>query len=667
MRLLPSRSSVPVPRPRTKAMLTPRVILFGPFTAHLDSGELRRDGHKIRLQAQPFNLLVMLLERPGEVVSRDQIREKLWPADTFVDFDHSLGTAINKIRSALNDSAETPRFVETLPKRGYRFVVDVRQAPTSASNVSVAFPEFATVPPAPAVPTRIPDATATVQASPRPARSRLVLACSALLIALFVFGFYAWHQSRRASASSPIRSLAVLPLENLSSNPEEEFFANGMTDELITNLAKIRSLHVISRTSVLRYRGTHKPVSEIARELGVDGIVEGTILRSGGKVRITAQLIQASTDQHLWAEEYDRDTQDVLALQAEVARGIAQSIHVRLTPREQSQLTGTPTFNPAIEELYWKGVYFINKTTLPDFKRADEYFQQMLQKDPLSARAWTGVAMAAHHSGMWGAFDEFPRAKTAALKAISLDDSLAEAHAELGMLSYVYDWNIAEAEHELRHAIELNPNYARTHIYYALMLSHTGRSQEGLEEIERARRLDPLSPFTVGIAGNVSFAARKYDDALRALQFALQIEPEDPMAHVRMAWSWQEKGEFERAIEEFRLSSLPESRVSPDRDEIFHRLSAAYAARGANGYWREMLAIALERYKPGAHYGTEDIAAFYARLGEADKALDWLEKGYAVHDPYMMFWMVTSPAYDPFRSHPRFQKLLLELNLPAHS
>jgi tetratricopeptide (TPR) repeat protein len=374
-----------------------------------------------------------------------------------------------------------------------------------------------------------------------------------------------------------------------------------------------------------------------------------------------------STDQHLWAEEYERETSDVLALQAEVARGIAQSIHVRLTPREQSLLSGTPTFDPSIEELYWKGVYFINKTTLPDFKRADEYFQQMLQKDPLSARAWTGVAMAAHHSGMWGTFDAFPRAKTAALKAISLDDSLAEAHAELGMLFYVYDWNIAEAERELRHAIELNPNYARTHIYYALMLSHTGRSQEGIEEIERARRLDPLSLFTVGIAGNVYFAARKYDDAIRALQFALQIEPQDQMAHARMAWIWQEKAEYEKAIEELRLSSSPESRDSPDGKKTFHRLADAYAARGANGYWREMLALALERYKPGAHYGTEDIAALYSRLGEEDKALDWLEKGYAVHDPYTMFWIVTSSAYDPLRSHPRFQKLLRELNLAAQT
>jgi TolB-like protein/DNA-binding winged helix-turn-helix (wHTH) protein len=362
-------------------MLMPRVILFGPFAAHLDSGELRRDGHKIRLQAQPFNLLAMLLERPGEVVSREQIRQRLWPADTFVDFDHSLGTAINKIRSALNDCAEAPRFVETLPKRGYRFVAEVREAPALPSNVSVAVPESTPEPP-PTAPIQSP-ATAATQASPRPARSRLVLACSALLIILLVFGSYAGHQSRRASASSPIRSLAVLPLENLSSNPEEEFFANGMTDELITNLAKISSLHVISRTSVLRYRGMHKPVAQIAKELGVDGIVEGTILRVGGKVRITAQLIQASTDQHLWAEEYDRDTHDVLALQAEVARGIAQSIHVRLTPREQSQLAGTPAFDPVIEELYWKGVYFHQQDDSSRFQARRRIFSADATKGPL--------------------------------------------------------------------------------------------------------------------------------------------------------------------------------------------------------------------------------------------------------------------------------------------
>jgi TolB-like protein/DNA-binding winged helix-turn-helix (wHTH) protein len=645
-------------------MPTPRVILFGPFAAHLDSGELRRAGHKIRLQAQPFNLLVMLLERPGEVVSRDLIRENLWPADTFVDFDHSLGTAINKIRAALNDSAEAPRFVETLPKRGYRFIGEVLSPSTSPSSQPSV--ELAAQPETSPLPKN--QAAATREGSPTWARRPLVPAASMALLVLLTIGAYNWRQkSLRAFAPSSVQSIAVLPLENLSNNADEEFFANGLTDELITNLAKISSLRVISRTSVLRYRGMHKPVSQIAKELGVDGIVEGTILRAGGKVRITAQLIQASTDQHLWAEEYERDTPDVLALQAEVARGIAQSIHVRLTPREQSQLSGTPTFDPTIEELYWKGVYFINKTTVPDFKRADEYFQQMLQKDPLSPRAWTGVAMAAHHSGMWGVFDAFPRAKTAARKAISLDDSLAEAHAELGMLCFVYDWNIAEAERELRRAIDLNPNYARTHIYYALMLSHTGRSQEGLEEIERARRLDPLSPFTVGIAGNVYFTVRKYDDAVRALQFALQIEPQDQMAHARLAWNWQAKGEYAKAIEELRLSYPPDARYLLGGDKTYFRLKNAYAAQGASGYRRESLAIALEGHKPGAHYGTDTIAALYARLGQTDKALDWLEEGYAVHDPYLFFWISVLPEYDSLRSHPRFQKLLRALDLPPRS
>jgi TolB-like protein/DNA-binding winged helix-turn-helix (wHTH) protein len=413
-------------------MPTPRVIFFGPYAAHLDSGELRRDGHKIRLQAQPFNLLVMLLERPGEVVSWDLIRENLWAADTFVDFDHSLGTAINKIRAALNDSAEAPAFVETLPKRGYRFIGEVlspSRSPSSQPSVELAAQSEAS-------PSPKNQAAATGAGSSTWARRHLVPAVSMALLVLLTIGAYGWRQkSLRAFAPPPIQSVAVLPLENLSNNADEEFFANGLTDELITNLAKISSLRVISRTSVLRYRGMHKPVSQIAKELGVDGIVEGTILRAGGKVRITAQLIQASTDQHLWAEEYERDTQDVLALQAEVARGIAQSIHIRLTPQERSFLAKTPTFDPAVEDLYWKGIYFINRTTPADFNRAREYFEQMLRKDPSSARAWTGVAMAAHHSGMWGNFDGFAPAKTAALKAIALDDSLAEAHAELGMLS----------------------------------------------------------------------------------------------------------------------------------------------------------------------------------------------------------------------------------------
>jgi TolB-like protein/DNA-binding winged helix-turn-helix (wHTH) protein/tetratricopeptide (TPR) repeat protein len=643
-------------------MLSSRVILFGPFEADLSSGELRREGHRIRLQAQPFDLLVMLLERPGKVVSRAEIRDKLWPADTFVDFDHSLGTAISKIRAALNDSAEAPRFVETLPKRGYRFIGETLSPPSPVSNSSS---EEAPAPSS--TPTQI-EVMPRPQEWLKPVRSHRLLALSIISLALLASGVFAWrHNSLRASASLPVRSLAVLPLENLSSNPEEEFFANGMTDELITNLAKISSLRVISRSSVLRYRGVRKPVSEIARELGVDAIVEGTILRSGGKVRITAQLVQASTDRHLWAEEYERDTQDVLSLQGEVARGIAQSVHVRLTPGEQLQLSRLPTFDPAAEDLYWKGLYFINKTTAPDYKRAQEYFEQMLKKDPSSPRAWTGVAMAAHHLGMWGVYDAFAPAKAAALKAVALDDSLPEAQAELGMLCFVYDWNIVEAERHLRRAIDLNPNYVRTHIYYALMLSHIGRSQEAIEEMERARRLDPLSPFTVGIAGNVYFAVRRYDDAIRALQFTLEIDPNYRMAHARMAWSWEMKGEYQKAIEELGASIAQQGRDSLGGEKNFHRLQNAYAARGVPGYLRESLSMLLEGHKPGDHYGTDAIAALYARLGEPDKALDWLEQGYAVHDPFVFFWIAVHPAYDSLRPMPRFQKLLRSLNLPLQS
>jgi TolB-like protein/DNA-binding winged helix-turn-helix (wHTH) protein len=474
-------------------MPSSRVIRFGPFEVNLDSGEVCRNGSKLHLQAQPFELLTLLLQRPGEVVTREEIRAKLWPADTFVDFDHSLGTAINKVRGALHDSAERPQFVETLPKRGYRFIGTI-EPPTSTIPGSTADLPAAPASPSPArtntttVSAAIPNKTSSHFAH-RPLAASLILAVFLLASAL-----YFWRDSlfRKASAA-PIQSIAVLPLANLSANPDEQFFTDGMTDELITDLAKISSLRIISRTSVIHYRDAHKSIPEIARELGVDAIVEGTVLRADGKVRITAQLINGAADRHLWAEEYQRDARDILTLQSEVARDIAGSIHARLTSLEQADLARLRPVDPAIQDLYWKGVHFANQVTVPDFMRAQQYFDQMVKADPKNARGWAGVAMVAHYLAFGGDYEAFPRAKAAALKSIELDGSLAEAHAELAMLTFIYDWNIAEAEREFQHAITLNANYSRTYVYYAVMLAHIGRNQEAIEEINRARSLDPLS------------------------------------------------------------------------------------------------------------------------------------------------------------------------------
>jgi TolB-like protein/DNA-binding winged helix-turn-helix (wHTH) protein len=465
-------------------MPTPSVIRFGPFAADLDSGELRRESGKLRLQSQPFQLLTLLLLRPGELVTRDEIREKLWPADTFVDFDHSLGTAINKIRAALRDSAEQPQFIETLPKRGYRFIGKVEVGTEAQSGASL--PE-----PAKGASTENSDISSskTHAPIPRPASSswlssrlmrRLLAGAAVLCIVLAASAAYSRHNSSAHKTSvANFQSVAVLPLSNLSSNPEEIYFADGMTDELITNLAKISSLRIISRTSVMRYRDAHKSVPEIARELGVDGIVEGTVLRADGKIRIPAQLIDGSTDRHLWAEEYERSERDVLTLQSDIAREIALRVNARLTSGERVALARRRPVDPKVEDFYWKSIYYFNKTTAPDFQRARDYFERMVQKDPQNARAWTGVAMCNLNLAARGDISRVPFAKTAALKAIELDDSLAEPHAELGMLSFHFEWNVPDAERQLRRAIELNPNYYRAHSYYLHMIpiSFSGFSQ----------------------------------------------------------------------------------------------------------------------------------------------------------------------------------------------
>lgn len=639
-------------------------LRFGAFELDSSSGQLRKNSILMRLSPQPFRLLQLLAERAGTVVSREEIRTTLWTDSTFVDFEHGINFSINQIRAALADNAEKPRYIETLPRRGYRFIAEI-DAPVSPRPVLTDRPSVSLADTPPRRRETITEHSSSADGMPIHSIRR-VLAISLILAILLVGSiFYLKRNSpvRNASATR-VQSLAVLPLENLSSNSEEAYFADGMTDELITNLAKINSLRVISRTSVMRYRNARKSIPEIARELGVDAVVEGTVLRTGGKVRVTAQLIDGTSDRHLWADEYERETPDVLTMQSEIARDIAGSIHARLTPREQSALSGARKIDPAVEDLYWKGVYFLNKATFPDIDRAEAFFNQMLKADPLNAKAWTGVAMAAHNRAMLNVFDDFPSAKTAALKAISLDDSLAEAHAELGMVYFEYDWDIPQAEQQFRRAIDLNPNYSRTHVYYAMMLVHIGRTDQATTEIESAKRLDPLSPFTNTQVGHVYMCARRYDDAIQALQFALVLDSGYSIAHWLLGRTLELKGDYERAIEEFDRSSQIDTSWAEGQGR-FQRLKAAYAARGERGYWRELLLIALNGRRPNDHYGTTDIAQIYMRLGDREHAIEWLEKGYAVHDPFLIYWLPIEPEFDPIRSDPRVVRLTRDLGIPS--
>lgn len=591
---------------------TPRRLSFGPFEADLRSGELRKHGIKVRLQSQPFQLLAMLLDRPGELVTREEICQKLWPADTFVDFDHSLGTALNKIREVLNDSAAEPRFVETLPRRGYRFIAPVTPLDADPSE-----------PPPPVEPAKT---------APRSRAFYSVIGvCAALVLlasALLTWNFLHPH---------PVESIAVLPLANLSADPNQQFFPDGVTDELITNLAQIGSLRVISHTSAMAYAGTHKSAPQIARELGVDALVEGSVVRSGDRVRITVQLIQAASDRHLWAHTYDLQLSDVLTVQGEVARAIAASISHTLTPQEQARLSQPRPMNPEVALLYFKGSYFLSRM---DAGRAKEVFSEAIRLDPNSAESWAGLADAFHTMAAEGECEAGPLARDAANKALEIDPTQAQALMVLGIVSAGYDFNPSESEAFFRRALAARPGYAWARMLYAVTLAHYGRSEEAIQQAKLASALDPVSVMTNAMAWHVYFCARHYDEALRIIRAATEIDPTFGAAHFRLAISWEQKGEYQKAIE-----------AGPGDAS----LSAALAAGGARGYWQRKLEMGG---------GLSQRARWYMRLGRREEALQALEKAYQLHDCHLLLWLPAYEEFDPLRSDPRFQKLLHGLGVP---
>jgi TolB-like protein/DNA-binding winged helix-turn-helix (wHTH) protein len=424
------------------------------------SGELRKQGRKVRLEGQPVQILICLLENPGELVTRDELRQRLWPADSRGNFEDGLNTAVKRLRKALNDSAGNPRFIETLPRRGYRFL-----APAQAVNAAEEGPNLIEIPPAGLAPGagNLPGAKG-VLGSP-------FWKGSAWALLIVLVGVIAWTFRLKNGPSPVIRSLAVLPLENLSHDPTQDYFADGMTDELITELGQISELRVISRTSVMTYKGANKSLPQIAQELNVDAVVEGTVLRSGDQVRITTQLVQAPADKRLWAQSYEGDVHQTLALQRKVARAIAEEIQVELTSHERDVLKSVKTVNPDAYEAYLKGRYFWNKRTADGMKKAIDYFNQAIQKDPNYAQAYAGLADSYALAGDWqyGVLtprEAYPKAKEAATKAIELDSTLGEAHISLAWCMDGFDWNWDFAGKEFTRGIELSPSYATGHHWY---------------------------------------------------------------------------------------------------------------------------------------------------------------------------------------------------------
>ena len=634
------------------------VVRFGTYEVSLQSGEVRKAGLRIRVQQQPMKLLEILLEHPGEVVTREELRSRVWPSESFGDFDQALNIAIGKLRSALGDSSENPRFIETLPKRGYRFIADVSVLDTDAR---LRRPEsVAAEPPATESGQTLQGSGLAVAPRRQPWLTRGATVAVALVLTLAILSV--WLFRSHGPAPAGIRSLAVLPLENLSGDASQNYFADGMTDELITDLAQISALRVISRTSVMVYKGARKPLPQIARELSVDAVVEGTVLRSGDRVRITAQLIEASTDKHLWSQSYEGELRDTLALQRRVASAIADQIRINLTPREQAALKNVKVVNPEAYESYLKGRYFWNKRTADGLKAALAYFKQAIEEDPKYAKAYSGLADTYALLGDWQYAvmtpkEAFPEAKAAAIHALELDNTLGEAHNSLAFVLDGFDWDLDAGGKEFQRAIELNPGYATAHHWYAWHLSLLGQFDEAITEMRKAENLDPLSLIINADLAELLDLAHSYDDSIRQSLKTIEMDPNFALAHNQLAQAYLQKHMYADAVAELQKAV----ELSGDSPTCIANLARAYVASGKRSEAVKLLDVLKNRSSAG-YSNSSEIAMIYASLGDTDQAMNWLEKGFEERfNPGVLL----RPGFDPLRSYPRFQNLLRRIGLPG--
>ncbi len=602
----------------------PKLYRFEQFSLDVRTGELTRAGTRTPIRGQSLELLVALLETPGELVTREQLITRLWAPGTFVDADRGLNKAMKHLREALGDSAEQPHFIETFPRRGYRLLVPVTHDDPDAKQ---------------AVP----------QQPPRHSKiSRWIVASLTLLLILVIviaakFGVARkWLQDRPQSIPQ-ITALAVLPLENLSGDPEQEYFADGMTDELITNLAKISQARIVSRTSVMHYKRSRQTLTDIARALNVDAVVEGTVQRADDRVRITAQLIQVSTDSHLWAESYEQDLSSVLGLQKDVATDIARQVNSIVKP-----LHSTRPVKPTAYVAYLKGRYEFYRYTKEGWQTAVDYFNQAIEGDPGFAPAHVGLA-ASYLAGVgWEAFppEDLPKGTAEARKALELDDQLPGAHFAMAA-AYSQEWRWRDAEKEFQLGLTLDPNDALGRQWYSNYLLTLGRFQEAINEQQHARAVDPFSPLINANLAKAFYYARQFDQAITQAQETLKLEPKYRAATIFLERAYRHKGMADLAVKTRLAASDPEEAQTIER---------AYREGGLPGVLRSE----AEMYqRAGALF---DAARCYVQIGEKNLAFSLLDDYYRRHHPGLSRLKV-DPDFDPVRSDPRFQDLLRRVGL----
>ena len=615
-----------------------RTVRFGLFEVDLRAGELRKNGVKIKLQDQPLQVLVTLLRHAGDVVTREELRRELWPTDTFVDFDHSLNAAVKRLRDALDDSAENPRFIETLPRHGYRFI-------------TVAAPD-------------------AIQ--PKTTKSRLkrwglpLVAVAILLVAVLLFtvdaGGLRSKVLPRTVVQPQIRSLAVLPLTNISADPEQEYFADGMTEELIAELSRIGSLRVISRTSVMQYKSEkNKPLPQIGRELNVDAVMEGAVLRSGNRVRITAQLVYAPTDQHLMAQTYERDLGDVLKLQGEVAEDVARQVRLKLTPEQQVRLQHAGEVNPEAYEAYLRALSF-DKFSRQDIRRAQGYYEYALQKDPGFASAYAGQARSYYNLGQFrwvSPQDAYRPAKQAALKALELDPNNCDAHYLLGWLAWRYDWDWPAVDREVSAAYELCPSDPEVHWQRAFYSGWSGRAVEARAEMAKVRELDPRFRYFLLGRALINYHLRDYRAMSEAGRQYVASDANTWVAHYLLGLGYEGSGQRLEAIPEYQKAV----ELSGGDEDPTAALAHAYAATGKRDQAKNILRE-WQRQSETSYVSPYMIATVYAGLEDKDKAFAFLEKAYQERCGDLPWFLKADLRIDNLRSDPRFQDLMRRMNFP---
>ena len=629
---------------------------FDHFEIDLRSGDVWKHGKRIRLQDQPFQVLRVLVERHGEIVTRDELKQTLWSSDTFVDFDDGLNTAVKKIRDVLGDSIERPRYIETIPRRGYRFLATLEEVPQAIA------PEAATNLKASSVAgVALPHASGAAI----PARGKFnltnlrMLAGGIAALAVLAFGMVLYRASSARRVSQPaIKSLAVLPLKNLSGDATQEYLADGMTEALIGRLAGIHDLRVISRTSSMQFKDTQLSVPEIARTLHVDAVVEGSVIREGNRIRVHAQLIRASTDEHFWSETYDRELPDVLALQSDVAQSIARRVEVTLTGEENARLRAARSVSPEVYDSYLKGRFGKNNSRT-ELERNISYFEEAIKKDPTFAPAYVGLAAMYDQLGtvFVGAPPLQARLKqtSAAQKALELDPGNAEAHVLLGhVLQRRWQWANAEAEY--KRALDLAPNDPAALIGLALWLHCQGREEEAVKLSRHASELDPFGTPRTSI-GLILFEARHYEEAIHRMRSVLELHPDDAGALWYLGFALVTDNRAEEAI-----PVLEKAVALTDRGPgAIGVLIRAYAHSGRRGEALNLLAELKKRSETG-YIPSGAFVNAYLGLGDKEQAFVWLERGYQEQSNLLQFLKV-HPFFDPIRDDPRFKDLLRRVGL----